>query len=62
MIVNIYLNIYLQDLNKGIGEMSFRDKIRNVKLKNDKVVVVVEKKVFVYNFSDLKLLDQIETY
>ena len=42
--------------------MSFRDKIRNVKLRNDKVVVVLEKKVFVYNFSDLKVLEQIETY
>jgi hypothetical protein len=37
--------------------MSFRDKIRNVKLKNDKVIVVLEKKIFVYNFSDLKLID-----
>lgn len=42
--------------------MSFRDKIRNVKLKNDRVVVVLEKKVFVYNFSDLKELDTIDTY
>jgi len=41
--------------------MSFRSKIKNVKLKNDKVVVVLEKKIFVYNFTDLKLLDQIET-
>jgi len=41
--------------------MSFREKVKNVKLKNDKVVVVLEKKTFVYNFSDLKLLDQIET-
>lgn len=49
------------DLVKCIGEMSFRSKIKNVKLKNDKVVVVLEKKIFVYNFTDLKLLDQIET-
>lgn len=41
--------------------MSFRDKIKNVKLKSDKVVVVLEKKVFVYNFTDLKIIDQIET-
>ena len=41
--------------------MSFRDKVRNVKLKNDKVIVVLEKKTFVYNFSDLKLIDQTET-
>ena len=41
--------------------MSFRTKIKNVRLKNDRVVVVLEKKIFVYNFTDLKLLDQIET-
>lgn len=41
--------------------MSFRTKIKNVKLKNDRVVVVLEKKIFVYNFTDLKLVDQIET-
>lgn len=37
--------------------MSFRTKIKNVKLKNDRVVVVLEKKIFVYNFTDLKLVD-----
>lgn len=45
------------DLVKCIGEMSFRTKIKNVKLKNDRVVVVLEKKIFVYNFTDLKLVD-----
>lgn len=37
--------------------MSFRTKIKNVKLKNDRVVVVLEKKIFLYNFTDLKLVD-----
>ncbi len=37
--------------------MSFRDKLRNVKLNSDKIVVVLEKKIFVYRFSDLKILD-----
>lgn len=60
-LMNAHTTHSLTDLTKGIGEMSFRDKIRSVKLKNDKVVVVLEKKVFVYNFSDLKLIDQIET-
>ncbi|CAD8096398.1 unnamed protein product [Paramecium sonneborni] len=53
--------IWDDHLVKCIGEMSFRTKIKNVKLKNDRVVVVLEKKIFVYNFTDLKLLDQIET-
>lgn len=42
--------------------MSFRSKIKSVKLKNDRVVVVIEKKIFVYKFSNLQLLDQIETF
>ncbi len=50
-----YLDIL--DHVKCVGEMSFRDKVKNVKLKSDKVVVVLEKKVFVYNFTDLKMID-----
>jgi len=46
---------------KCIGEMSFRTEIKAVKLKADRIVVVLESKVFVYNFSDLKLLEHIET-
>lgn len=32
-----------------------------VKLRRDRVVVVLSTKVFVYRFSDLKLVDQIST-
>ena len=32
-----------------------------VKLRRDRVVVVLATKVYVYRFSDLKLLDQIDT-
>lgn len=46
---------------KCIGEMSFRTEVKAVKLKADKIVVVLESKIFVYNFSDLKLLEHIET-
>ncbi|KAL8096057.1 hypothetical protein AgCh_037134 [Apium graveolens] len=44
-----------------IGEFSFRSEVRAVKLRRDRVVVVLEHKVYVYNFMDLKLLHQIET-
>ncbi|GAB2287993.1 Autophagy- protein 18d, partial [Dionaea muscipula] len=44
-----------------IGEFSFRSEVRAVKLRRDRIVVVLEHKIFVYNFIDLKLLHQIET-
>ena len=41
--------------------MSFRSDVKAVKLRRDRVVVVLATKVYVYRFSDLKLLDQINT-
>ncbi|OWM63506.1 hypothetical protein CDL15_Pgr019455 [Punica granatum] len=47
--------------SRCIGELSFRSEVRSVRLRRDRIVVVLEQKVFVYNFADLKLLHQIET-
>ncbi|KAL5795564.1 hypothetical protein ACOSQ2_000384 [Xanthoceras sorbifolium] len=47
--------------SRCIGELSFRSEVRSVKLRRDRIVVVLEQKIFVYNFADLKLLHQIET-
>ncbi|KAL0437598.1 UNVERIFIED_CONTAM: Autophagy-related protein 18a, partial [Sesamum radiatum] len=44
-----------------IGELSFRSEVRGVRLRRDRIVVVLEQKIFVYNMGDLKLLHQIET-
>ncbi|XP_076944917.1 autophagy-related protein 18d-like [Bidens hawaiensis] len=47
--------------SRCIGEFSFRSEVRAVKLRRDQIVVVLEHKIYVYNFMDLKLLHQIET-
>lgn len=46
---------------KAIGELSFKTAVRAVRLRRDRIIVVLEHKVLVYNFADLKLLHQIET-
>ncbi|XP_047319908.1 autophagy-related protein 18c-like isoform X2 [Impatiens glandulifera] len=47
--------------SRCIGEFSFRSEVRAVKLRRDRIVVVLEHKIYVYNFMDLRLLHQIET-
>ncbi|CAI0552243.1 unnamed protein product [Linum tenue] len=47
--------------SRCIGEFSFRSQVRAVRMSRDRIVVVLEHKVYVYNFTDLKLLHQIET-
>ncbi|XP_023771615.1 autophagy-related protein 18a [Lactuca sativa] len=48
--------------SRCIGELSFRSEVRGVRLRRDRIIVVLEQKILVYNFSDLKLLHQIETF
>ncbi|GLT74063.1 hypothetical protein SLA2020_458840 [Shorea laevis] len=47
--------------SRCIGEFAFRSEVRAVKLRKDRIVVVLDHKIYVYGFVDLKLLHQIET-
>ncbi|XP_030451765.2 autophagy-related protein 18a-like [Syzygium oleosum] len=47
--------------SRCIGDLTFRAEVRSVRLRRDRIVVVLEQTVFVYNFADMKLLHQIET-
>ncbi|CAM9134722.1 unnamed protein product, partial [Ectocarpus fasciculatus] len=53
--------IWDNEIHRCIGELMFKNEVKAVKLRRDHVVVVLLQKVYVYRFSDLKLLDQITT-
>ena len=48
---------------KNRTEITFNNNvdIRNIKLRKDMLVVVLEDKIFVFNFETLKLIEQVDT-
>lgn len=57
----VQVMIWDNEIHRCIGELMFKNEVKAVKLRRDHVVVVLLQKVYVYRFSDLKLLDQITT-
>ena len=45
--------IYDDHRQRTIGELSFRQKVLTIKLRRDRIVVVLRDRVYIYNFSDL---------
>jgi len=45
-----------------IAELSFHSEVKGIKLRKDRILVALEKKSFIYDFSDLSLISQLETY
>eukprot|EP00761_Pharyngomonas_kirbyi_P012576 gb/GECH01012603.1/.p1 GENE.gb/GECH01012603.1/~~gb/GECH01012603.1/.p1 ORF type:complete len:341 (+),score=75.22 gb/GECH01012603.1/:1-1023(+) len=44
-----------------IGELTFKSDVKEVRLRRDKIVVVLEHQVYVYNFDKLELIHRFET-
>ena len=70
---NIIVLVYSKQKNKVViwddhekknrTEITFNNNsdIKNIKLRKDMLVVVLDDKIFVFNFETLKLIEQIET-
>ena len=46
---------------KVVSELKFTNSIKNVKLKNDKIFIVLEKKIFVFNLETYENIESIDT-
>ena len=44
-----------------MGDITFRSEVKGVRMRRDRIVVVLLQKIYVYNFSDFKVLAHLET-
>lgn len=61
MLLSTQVMIWDDHQSRCIGELSFRSEVKAVRLRRDRVVVVLAQRIYVYRFSDLHLLDRINT-
>ncbi|WOK95888.1 hypothetical protein Cni_G04595 [Canna indica] len=54
--------IWSDSRRRFISELRFRSNVRGVKLREDYIVIVLENKIYVYNFTDLVLVHEITTH
>mmetsp|Transcript_39355 Transcript_39355/g.45186 ORF Transcript_39355/g.45186 Transcript_39355/m.45186 type:complete len:80 (+) Transcript_39355:193-432(+) len=47
---------------KCIGELKYKSPVKGVQMNKDTIVVVLQDRLYVYEFSNLKIRDAIETY
>lgn len=48
--------------SKCIGELKFKTPVKGVKMNKETIAVVLQDRIYVYEFSNLKIRDAIETY
>ncbi|EGR30104.1 hypothetical protein IMG5_142140 [Ichthyophthirius multifiliis] len=58
---NTKIQLWDDNQLKRIAEMNFKSEVKAIKLKVDFIIVVLENKIYVHNFSDLALKDTIDT-
>lgn len=56
------VTVYDDQSGRTIGEVHFRTPVLNAHMTREKIFIVFENKVFVYNLSDMRLLDSFDTY
>ena len=48
--------------SKCIGELKFKSEVKGIKMNKETIVVVLEDRIYVYEFLSLKISDAIETW
>ena len=54
--------IWDDNQSKWIGELKYKSAVKGVKMNKETIAVVLQDRIYVYEFSNLKIRDAIETY